>query len=463
MVPAVRLTARDRRNWSSTRRGGIASPRRCASTWSGRPRCCHRIRPGCCRDSSSGTLGIDDRLDADAKTSGLAHLLAVSGSHFAILCGIAVVILRRAGPRIAVAGGTAVLVGLVLLVGPEPSVLRAAAMGGIGLLAVLAGRTRSAMPALSTAVITLLLTDPALALSAGFSLSVLATAGLVLLAPVWSASLQKRGLPRGWAELLAIPVAAQVATLPVIAALSGQVSLASVPANLLVAPVVAPALVLGVLAALTGPCWPPAAEFLARADGPLLGWITGVAHTLAQQPYAAVPWPATTGGVLVLTGVLVVGLMLLRHRRIRAVVAAVVVGALAVLVPAQVVALPGWPVAGWLLAACEVGQGDAMVLSTDEPGSAVVVDTGPDPGPVGDCLDRLGIGTIPLLVLTHLHADHIDGLPGVLEGRSVGAIGVGPEREPAAAWRTIQATAALRGIPVVELPIGTRWSPAVWT
>ena len=283
------------------------------------------------------TSGIDDRLDADAKTSGLAHLLAVSGSHFAILCGIAVVILRRAGPRIAVAGGTAVLVGLVLLVGPEPSVLRAAVMGGIGLLAVLAGRTRSAMPALSTAVITLLLIDPALALSAGFSLSVLATGGLVLLAPVWSESLQKRGVPRGWADLLAIPLAAQVATLPVIAALSGQVPLASVPANLLVAPVVAPALVLGVLAALTGPWWPPAAEFLARADGPLLGWITGVAHTLAQQPSAAVPWPATTGGVLVLTGVLVVGLMLLRHRRIRAVVTAVVVGALAVLVPAQVV------------------------------------------------------------------------------------------------------------------------------
>ena len=99
-----------------------------------------------------------------------------------------------------------------------------------------------------------------------------------------------------------------------------------------------------------------------------------------------------------------------------------------------------------------------MVLSTDEPGSAVVVDTGPDPGPVGDCLDRLGIGTIPLLVLTHLHADHIDGLPGVLEGRSVGAIGVGAEREPAAAWRTIQSTAALRGIPVVELPVGTQWT-----
>ena len=75
---------------------------------------------------------------------------------------------------------------------------------------------------------------------------------------------------------------------------------------------------------------------------------------------------------------------------------------------------PGWPIEGWLLVACEVGQGDALVLSTGEPGTAIVVDTGPEPGLVDGCLARLGIGTIALLILTHLHADHVDGLPGAL-------------------------------------------------
>ena len=99
-----------------------------------------------------------------------------------------------------------------------------------------------------------------------------------------------------------------------------------------------------------------------------------------------------------------------------------------------------------------------MVLSTGEDGTAVVIDTGPDPGLVDACLDRLDIGTIPLLILTHLHADHIDGLTGAMHGRTVGAIAVGPGREPATAWRDIQWQAGDRGIPVVELTPGIRWA-----
>src|SRR6476619_1159405 len=119
-----------------------------------------------------------------------------------------VVVLRRFGPRTAAVGGGLTLVGLVILVGPAPSVLRAAAMGAIAMLALLAGRTRSCVPALAAAVITLLLIDPELAISVGFALSVLATGGLILIAPVWSESLQRSGVPPGWADLLVVPVAA---------------------------------------------------------------------------------------------------------------------------------------------------------------------------------------------------------------------------------------------------------------
>lgn len=404
------------------------------------------------------TSAIDERLDADAKATGLTHLLAVSGSHFAIVCGAVVLILRRAGPRQAAVGGGVVLLGLVVLVGPEPSVLRASVMGGITVFALFVGRTRTAVPALCTAVVVLLISDPGLALSAGFALSVLATGGLVLLAPVWSKALQRRGFPRGWAEVLAIPMAASVVTVPVIAALSGTVSFVSVPANILAAVVVAPALVLGLVCALAGPWWPAAADALAQITAPLLGWIAGVAHTLAQLPNATTPWPSGLPWVLGLTGGVIAALGLLRRQRIRAVFGAVLSGAALVMVPVQVLPPVGWPPAGWLIAGCEVGQGDAFVIATDEPGSAVVIDAGPDPVAVADCLDRLGIGTVPLLVLTHLHADHVDGLPGVLAGRSVGMIGVGPGRDPATAWRTITTTAAARGIPVVQVHPDDRWA-----
>jgi competence protein ComEC len=116
--------------------------------------------------------------------------------------------------------------------------------------------------------------------------------------------------------------------------------------------------------------------------------------------------------------------------------------------------VPGWPIEGWLLVACEVGQGDALVLATGEPGTAIVVDTGPEPGLIDGCLARLGIGTIALVILTHLHADHVDGLPGALDGRGVGAIAVGPGREPASAWRDINRAAADRAVPVVQFRPG---------
>ncbi len=399
------------------------------------------------------TSGIDEQLDTDAKATGVSHLLAVSGSHFAILCGAVIVALRRFGPRSASVGGAVTLVGLVILVGPAPSVLRAAVMGGVGVLALFAGRTRSSLPALAAAAIALLLFDSDLALSAGFALSVLATGGLILLAPLWSTVLQRRGVPVGWADLLAIPVAAQVVTMPVIVLISGSISVVGVLANLLVAPVVAPALILGMLCALTGPWWPGAAAVLARATAPLLDWIAAVAHTLARWPAATLPWPATPAGATALVVVTVGVVLLLRRRWFRLVAVAVVAGATVVVLPVRVW-VPGWPTAGWLLVACEVGQGDALVLSTGEPGVAVVIDTGPDPALVDGCLSRLGIGSIPLLVLTHLHADHVDGLTGALDGRSVGTVAVGPGHEPVSAWRDVNRTAEDRGLPVVRFRPG---------
>ena len=90
----------------------------------------------------------------------------------------------------------------------------------------------------------------------------------------------------------------------------------------------------------------------------------------------------------------------------------------------------GWPPDGWVLVACDVGQGDALVLNAG-PGQAVVVDAGPEPGAVDRCLDRLGVGEVPLLVLTHFHADHVDGITGVFDGRRVGAVRDDPAARPA--------------------------------
>src|SRR4029078_8778689 len=122
-----------------------------------------------------------------------------------------------------------------------------------------------------------LLIDPGLAADAGFALSVLATGGLILLAPGWRDALIRCRIPVPVAEALAVPAAAQVACAPVIAGLSGSVSLVAVPANLLAAPAVAPATVRGVAAALLSPLWPAGAAFTAWLGSWPARWLVLIA------------------------------------------------------------------------------------------------------------------------------------------------------------------------------------------
>jgi competence protein ComEC len=110
-------------------------------------------------------------------------------------------------------------------------------------------------------------------------------------------------------------------------------------------------------------------------------------------------------------------------------------------------AAPGAPRGPWLLAVCDVGQGDALFLALGA-GEAVAVDTGPDPAKEDACATRLGITKVPLVVLTHFHADHIDGLPGLLKGRSVGAIETTTVDDPPAGAAQVRTLAAAAGIPL---------------
>ncbi|MFC5060976.1 ComEC/Rec2 family competence protein [Actinomycetospora atypica] len=406
------------------------------------------------------TSGLRPDLTDDFRTAGLTHLTAVSGSNVAFVLGAVLLLVRlvRLGPRTGALLAVLALVGFVVLARPSPSVLRAGAMGSVVILALALGRRRSVLPALAATVVVLLLADPALATDAGFALSVLATGALVLLAPVIVGKLRARGVPPGFAEALAVPVAAHVVTAPVVAGLSGEVSLVAVLANLLAAPVVAPATVLGVLAALLAPWWTGGAHAAVWLAGPEVSWLVWVARRCAGVDGATIAWPGGVLGGLVLAGLVVLGLVALRWRRVRLVSLAVAVGLLLVLVPTRVVPV-GWPPPGWAVVACDVGQGDALVLATGEPGRAVLVDAGPDPGPVDRCLARLGVRSLALVVLSHLHADHVGGLGGALRGRSTAAVAVGPVREPADTLAQVTARAREAGAAVVGMERGAtlRW------
>jgi competence protein ComEC len=405
------------------------------------------------------TSAMVPAVQADFRIAGLAHLVAVSGTNLAILCGAVLGLARlaRLGPRGVFALAGAVLVGFVVLCRPSPSVLRAAVMGSVALLALVLGRYRSAVPALCAAVLVLLSVDPALGGDPGFALSVLATGALVLLAPGWSEALHRRGVPPGIAEALAVPAAAHVVTAPVVAALSGQVSVVGIVTNLLAAPAVAPATVLGVLAAVLGALHPGSAVVVVHLAGPAVTWLVWVGHWGAAVPGGVVRWPTGAIGALLMALIVLVVLLAMRARRLRVLAVAGLVGALLVFVPTRFVT-PGWPAVGWAMVSCDVGQGDALVLATADPGRAVLVDAGPDPGTMSACLDRLGVRRLALIVITHLHADHVGGLAGALQGRAVSAVALGAGRNPSWAFTQVLRAAGVAHVPVVALTAGQRLS-----
>jgi competence protein ComEC len=408
------------------------------------------------------TSGMPETLTDDFRTAGLSHLTAVSGTNLTILLGFVLGAARRAGVRSwgLPLLGLVCVAGFVLLARPDPSVLRAAAMGLVGLLGTAFGSRRYGIPALAIAVIVLLLNDPWLGRSYGFALSVCATAGIVLFTRPWTDAIG-RWLPRWLGMAIAVPLAAQLACTPLIAVLSGEVSVVGVVANLLAGYAVVPATVLGILATLIGGVSTAAATVPVWPAGLAARWIVEVAIHAARVPGASLTWPVSLLGLVLLTAGCVVAVLLARRvlarRALTIALAAVLLLWLIQPFPGRLTPhwLSGWPPPGWVVVACDVGQGDALVLNAG-PGAGVVVDTGPDPAAVDRCLTDLGVEEVPFVLLTHFHADHTDGLPGVLRGRTVGGISTRPFQAPKhALTRTLEAATAAR-VPLVPATVGER-------
>lgn len=270
------------------------------------------------RELVSGVaLGDDHALPADVRSDmrvvSMTHLTAVSGQHVAIVLGLIMSGLGVLPRRCRAAAGVVVLAALVALVRPGGSVLRAAAMGGVLLAGVAAGRRSASFPALCAAVTVLLLIDPWQARSYGFALSVVATAGILLGSEPVRAALTRR-LPRWLAGALAVPLVAQAACGPVLVLLQPQVSTWAVPANVLAAPLVPLATVAGLLAALLAPWWPALAAVVAWPATAACAWLVGVAGFFGSLPGANPGWPGGAAGALALAGLEAAGAVLASRR-----------------------------------------------------------------------------------------------------------------------------------------------------
>ncbi|CDP89045.1 MULTISPECIES: ComEC/Rec2 family competence protein [Mycolicibacterium] len=282
------------------------------------------------------TSAVTATTTAQFRTAGLTHLTAVSGANVTIVCGALLLSAVLIGPRLAVLLAGAGLVAFVIVVQPSASVLRAAVMGAVTLLAVLTHRRRQAVPALAASVMALMIAAPELAVDVGFALSVCATAGIVVLAPAWACRLHERGWPRPVAAAVSVAVVAQLVTAPLVAGISGTVSLVAVAANLAVAGLIPPITVLGTAAAVCSGIWPDGAQLLIRFTGPELWWLLSVARWASALPAAALPAPSGLAGVVAVALGGVALTVLWRLRWVRRALAVLVFGLLAWTLAGQV-------------------------------------------------------------------------------------------------------------------------------
>ena len=364
------------------------------------------------------TSAVDDSLGAAMKASSLTHLTAVSGANCAVIVAIALALARALGlgRRTRIGLAVVLLLAFVVLVTPQASVLRAAVMAGIVLAAGLGGRTVRGLPVLCLAVIVLLAIDPWLARDYGFALSVLATGALVTIAAPLGRVLG-RALPDRVAQVLAIPIAAQLLCQPVLILLQPTLPVYGVVANVLAEPAAPLATVAGLAACVLGALSPAAAVPLDWIAWVPSAWIGAVARFFAAMPSNSVPWVQGLPGVglLALLTAAALAAVLVPSRPLRtvaaALVAVIVVSIGSATVATRVTQDLSRP-ADWQIAACDVGQGDAFVIRSA--GRIALVDTGREPAPVARCLDTLGIHHIDLLVLTHYDLDHVGGTESVI-------------------------------------------------
>lgn len=368
------------------------------------------------------TSAVGAELDEAMKRSSLSHLTAVSGANCAIVVGLVLGLgaLLRWPRAVRVGAALAALGGFVVLVTPQASVVRAAVMAAVVLLALSSGRPARGLPVLGVAVLGILVLDPWTARDYGFALSVLATAALLLLAGPLAERLGQV-MPRVVALWLGVPLAAQLACQPVLVLLAPELPLAGVAANVLAAPAAPVATIVGMAACLAAPVLPWLATALAAVAWVPATWIAGIAHVASGLPSSSVPWPEGGMGALLLAGLTAGALAAagipyqLPSARARRAVALTTGGALMIVVGASAGAAAlrslGQP-SDWVVAQCDVGQGDAIVVRSR--GFVALTDTGVDPEPLAECLDALGIERIDLLVLTHFDADHVGGVSAVI-------------------------------------------------
>ena len=397
--------------------------------------------------------GMSQSLRDDFRSSGLYHLLAVSGQNVAFVAGGVLVLAWMLGISrvLGELGALGAIGAYVFAVGWQPSVVRAGVAGALASLAWLAARPRDRWYFLLLGAAVLLAWNPYSGYEPGFQLSFAAVGAIFVLVPRVERVLEGYPVPQSLATVVAVSGACGAVTAPILLVQFGSVPLYSILSNALAAPVVGVSFSLALVTALLDQLLPPAALAAAWANGWLAAYVAACARLVGALPGANVEASLALAIAVAAAAGVAVWSRLPSWRRPRA---AAVAGLVVVVAAAwQVRPESGRPPPdGFRLTVLDVGQGDAILLEVPE--GSVLVDQGPPEGHVDDQLRKLGVRRISLAVLTHPQRDHVGGAPQLVRRLRVDRILDPRIPAPSPDETATLAEARRRGVPVLTARAG---------
>lgn len=400
---------------------------------------------------TEGDVALLDEATVEAfRTTGLAHLVAVSGSNVAVVLTVVMLVARRVflhrrWMHLAIA--LPALAFFAFLTGLEASVLRAVVTAAIALFATVEGRATDGIRLASLAFVVLVLASPELLFHPGFQLSFAATLGLILwarpLTDLIARRMPGRTLFVAVAACVGTTLAAQAAAAPLLAWHFGRIPALGGVANLVVAPL-APIVMIGGIVTLSAASLVPPVDWAPVLMRLPLDAILWCGRTFARLPAASLDATFVAGLAIAAIPAVIVA----RSPRARTAAIALI---LVAWTAARGSALAGGTCEGDAIVALDVGQGTAVLLRAA--GHDVLVDGGPDDGDVVSDLREQGVGVLDAVFVSHPHADHTQGVVDVLGSLEVGAL-IAPFTIGWGTGGDVVRAARAAGVPVVHTSSG---------
>jgi competence protein ComEC len=404
---------------------------------------------------------LPDDVRAAFQATGTVHVLVTAGLHLGIIAALTMLLLNACRMHRASACATtlAVVIAYAWFSGAHLPSERAATMIGVALVARACGARIASWNALAVAAIAVALLWPASVGSASFALSFSCVAAIVLLAEPLTHLFERVPIPERLREALALTLATQIGTWPLTAAIFSTVAPFAVIANAIVVPLVALILPLGIATLLVPPLAPLATLLLliVQHTVSLIAALPGAHATIATPPFFTI--------VAYDCAILAIAKLIRRER--------IATAAVIFIMACSIVAAPSFihPRHGLIITHLDVGQADAAVIRTPND-HIILIDTGGElehGGATSNAeragarivlayLQRMGVRSIDLMLLTHPHGDHVGGAAPIIEAMPVGMIFDWGQAYSGRAYRDAMVAARLHGVPVVLARRGMHWT-----